>query len=463
MANHDTQMTNPFALYNPLTKENASQATIVHTGLTKRTVDPCCVGVKALQLAQRPQALLMARLDSIATESATSAHVIYDAATTTTLNMKVTKPVDIGAPGDMVTIHVVNSRGLQPDDLLTVAPFGEQFWVRSVPTATSIDCRRVGNFPSMPIPANKILMHTGNAVPEGSMRRLGHHNFMAKYKSQSFIVRNGHAMTGTAKATLMSRDGCADIVLSEDRAGMIMDHALDMNKVLLYGQSFRSMENGLPFTMGDGIISAIRLCAPQNVINIAAPVDSKTIGRMIQMLQRVPAVGGLPDLIQVYCDYASYEGWQEMGRAESGIKINSGSNEINMIFSKFIMGGKTLEVIYDEGMDENAASEGLSEGFMYFFNPSSVVIDYLPGRRGIVASYKGMHAKDNADYNSADITAESILSEFHIKHVAPHSNMIITGFNSNMVKCRPDITLGEAKGTYFTGSCSADQGCELGC
>lgn len=463
MANDGSQMTNPFATYNPMMKENASQATLVHTGLTKRTVDTCCVGTKALQLAGRPQALLMARLDSVATESATSSCVLYDAVTTTTMNMKVTKPVEIGAGGDMVTIHVVNSRGLQPDDLLTVAPFGEQFWIRSVPTATSIDCRRVGNFPSMPIAAGKILLHTGNAVPEGSMRRLGHHNFMAKYKSQTFIVRNGHGKTGTAQAALRSKEDCSDIVMSDDRPGMIMDHAIDINKILLYGQSFSSMENGLPFTMGDGIISAIRLCAPQNVINIAAPVESKTIGRMIQMLQRVPAVNGLPDVIQVYCDYASYEGWQELGKAETGILVNSGSNQIGMIFSKFIMGGKTLEVIYDEGMDENAASEGLSEGFMYFFNPASVVIDYMPQRRGLVASYQGMHAGSNADYNSADITAESILSEFHIKHIAPHSNMIITGFNSDMVKCRPDLTLGEAKGSYFTGSCVESEGCELGC
>lgn len=463
MNNTSPQM-NPFALYNPSHNENASDATIVHTGLSRRTVDTCCVGAKALQLANRPVAMLYALLDSIATESATSAHVIYDATTKTTLNMRTTKPVDIGALGDMVTIHVENSRGLQPDDLLTVAPFGQQFWVRSVPTRTSIDARRVGNFPSTPIKAGSILLHTGNSVPEGSMRRLGHHHYMAKYKSQSFIVRNGHAATGSAQAALKAKDGCSDIVLSGSREEMIMDHAADINKILLYGQSFHSMENGLPFTMGDGIISAIRMCAPQNVINIAAPIETKVLGRLIQGLQRVPAVNGLPDTLQIYCDYTSFEAWQELGKAEAGIMIHSGSTEINMQFLRFVMGGKAVEIIYDEGMDENAASEGLSQGFMYIFNPSSVVIDYLPERRGITASYKGMHAGEQADYNSADITAESILSEFHIKHVAPHANAVITGFNSDMVIRRPQVILGEASSSYFTGSCSAEDGIDVeGC
>ena len=445
--------TNPFALFNPAELGTTpSEATIVHSKLTTRNATHSCVGTKALQLAGRPQALLYAMLDRVSSEGGLSTKIIYEASTTSTLNQKTTKPVDMGSPGDMVTIHVVNSMGLQPDDLLTVAPFGEQFWVRSVPTKTSIDCLRVGNMPSLPIPAGKILMHTGNAVPEGSMRRLGHHHFNASMKSSSFIVRNGWSQTGTV-AALRGKEGCNDLVMSHDRAGMIMDHAMDINKILLYGQSFATMQNGLPFSMGDGIISAVRLCAPQNVINIAAPIDLKFLGRMIQRLQQVKAEGGIGDTLQVYCDYTSWEAWQDLGEANNGIRVNSGENTIGLLFSKFIVGGATIEIFYDKGMDENAAAEGISDGFMFFFNPASVSIEYLSGRRGVTASYQGMNAGTNADFNSADITAESILSEFHILHKAPHANGVITGFNADMVICKPNLTLGEAKGSYFDGSC----------
>ena len=69
-----------------------------------------------------------------------------------------------------------------------------------------------------------------------------------------------------------------------------------------------------------------------------------------------------------------------------------------------------------------------------------------------------MSAGQNADFNSADITAESILSEFHIMHKAPHANGIVTGFNSDMIKCQPQLTLGECKPSYFDGSCDASEG-----
>ena len=311
---------------------------------------------------------------------------------------------------------------------------------------------RVGNFPSMPIPVGATLMHTGNAVPEGSMRRLGHYSQQASYRSSSFIVRNGWAETGTVSA-LKAKSGMNNLVVSEDRPGMIMDHAEDINKILLYGQSFKTMRNGLPFTMGDGIISAVRLCAPQNVINIAAPVSLKTFGRLIQKLKKVVAGQGISTTLQVYCDWTSYEAWQELGKAENGIMMSSGTNIIGLVFSKFVVGGTTIEVIYDEGMDENAASEGISSGFMFFFNPASVVIDYLPGRRGVTASYKGMDAGQNADFNSADIKAESILSEFHVLHKAPNANGVVTGFNSDMVKQSPNMYLGDAPKSYFSGTC----------
>lgn len=459
--NQDKVGANPFALFNPAGVNESSQATIVHSGLSKRHVSSKCIGTKALQLANRPQALIYAMLDRIATEEAMGAQVIYPAITTTTLNQKITKPIEIGGQGDLLTIHTVNSSGLQPGDLLTKAPFGEQFWVVAVPTAKSIDVLRVGNFPSMPIPMGAILMHTGNAVPEGSMRRLGHYSYEASYRSSSFIVRNGWSQTGTVSA-LRAKNGNEDLVMSHDRPGMIMDHAMDINKILLYGQSFKTMQNGMPFNMGDGIISAVRLCAPQNMINIAAPIELKTLGRLVQNLRKVPADGGIQSMLQVYCDYTSWEAWQELGKAENGIMINSGTSNIGLVFSKFVIGGTTIEVIYDEGMDENAAAEGISDGFMFFFNPASVVIDYLGGRRGLIASYKGMDAGQNADFNSADITAESILSEFHILHKAPHANGVMTGFNTDMIRCKAQVIFGEEKPSYFDGSCAEGEGISTG-
>lgn len=454
---------NPFAPYNPLAANASSKATIIHSQLAKahgRAANHHCVGTKALQLAKRPQALVYAMLDRVSTSDANCADMIYDAVTTSTMNQKITKPIECGSPGDMVTIHTVNSTGLQPDDILTVAPYGEQFWVRSVPTTTSIDALRVGNFPSTPIPAGKILLHTGNAVPEGSMRRLGHYHFNAKHKSSSFIVRNGWSETGTVSA-LRSKEGCADLVMSADRPGMIMDHAKDINAILLYGQSFKTMQNGLPFSMGDGIISAVRLCAPQNMVNIAGPVDLKILGRLVQRLSKVSAAGGIENTLQVYCDWASYEGWQELGKANNGITVNQGTNTIGLVFSRFVIGGQTIEIIYDEGMDENAAAEGLSEGFMYFFNPASVSIDYLGDRKGMTSSYDGMGT--STDFNSADIKAESILSEFHILHKMPHANGVITGFNASMVKCTPMLTLSEHKGSFFRGTCDPAAAVTPGC
>jgi hypothetical protein len=439
---------NPFALYNPAEIANKSPATIMHSGLKAKNKHGVCLGTKALQLAQRPVALLFAMIDRVSTETAGAKLIIYDAVTTTTLNQRVKEGIAAGKRGDIVTIMVENSEGLQPGDLLMRAPFGEQFWVQSVPSKNQVDALRVGSYPSMPIKKGALLVHAGNAVPEGSTRRLGHYYFNAAYKSSSVIVRNGWAATGTVNA-LRSKEGMKDLVLSQDRAGMLQDHAIDINKVLLYGQSENMMQNGLPFTMADGVISAVRLCAPQNVVNIAAPIDLRVIGRFIQRLQQTPASGGIPDVLQVYCDYTSYEAWQLLGDIEAGIKVNSGSNTVGMVYSKFIAGGKSVEVIYDEGLNEHAAAHGIGSGFMYFFNPNSVVIDYLPGRRQLTASYKGMEAKATADFNSVDLTAESILSEFHIIHKAPHANGIITGFTPEMVKNTKVLYTASAPKSYF--------------
>lgn len=444
---------NPFALYNPAGDlGKSSEAVINHSGL--RTAKPVssCVGVKALQLSPRPQSLIFALLDKVATESAVASQLIYPALTTSTLNQKVMTEVERGSPGDTLTLHVVNSAGLQPADLLMLAPYGEQFWVTAVPTSTSIDVLRVGNFPSAKIKKGAILMHVGNAVPEGSMRRLGHYTAQASYISSSFIVRNGWSETGTV-AALKGKAGFEDLVLSKDRPGMIIDHGKDINKILLYGQGFKTMRNGLPFTMGDGIISAVRLCAPQNIINIAAPITLRAMGRIVQNLSKVLVEGGVENKLQVYCDWTSYEAWQELGEAENGIRINTGTDTIGLVFSTFVVGGSTIEVIYDEEMNDRAVTEGISEGFMFFFNPPSVVIDYLPGRRGLTASYKGMDAGESADFNSADIKAESILSEFHVLHKAPHANGIITGFNVNMIKRKPHLLIGDAPKSYFEGEC----------
>lgn len=167
------------------------------------------------------------------------------------------------ADGVATAFTVVSSTNIIPGMVLQAETTRENVLVTAVPSGTSLTVARgIGTVAAAAI-ANGVRMYMiGNAYEEASVRPASLIIVPDRYINYTQIFRNTWLTSGTAMATAVIAGGSAD---SETKADCGMLHAADIEKALLFGQSYTGTRNNFPFRTMNGLINYINQQAAGNI------------------------------------------------------------------------------------------------------------------------------------------------------------------------------------------------------
>lgn len=169
------------------------------------------------------------------------------------------------------TLTVVDTTNILPGMILE-ADSGtnarEHILVTAVPSSTQLTVVRAVGTVAAAAMSNQIkLWMVGNAYEEASTRPQSLVVVPTRYINYTQIFRNTWLTSGTASATAVIAGSSPD---AENRADCAMFHAIDIEKSLLFGQTFNGTRNGMPFRIMNGLINTVTQQAAGNVTTLGA-------------------------------------------------------------------------------------------------------------------------------------------------------------------------------------------------
>jgi hypothetical protein len=169
------------------------------------------------------------------------------------------------------TLTVVDSTNILPGMILE-ADSGtnarEHVLVTSVTDSTHIVVvRAVGTVVASAMSSGIKLWMVGNAYEEASTRPQSLIIIPVRTINYTQIFRNTWLTSGTSAATGVIAGSAPD---AENRQDCAMFHAVDIEKALLFGQTFNGTRNGMPFRCMNGLINYVTVSASGNVTTLGA-------------------------------------------------------------------------------------------------------------------------------------------------------------------------------------------------
>jgi len=166
------------------------------------------------------------------------------------------------------TLTVVDSTNILPGMVVQVDTTRENMLVLTVASGTSITVQRaVGTIAAADIPAGTRLYMIGNAYEEASVRPASLIIVPTRQINYTQIFRNTWLLSGTAQATSVIAGGAPDAESKQDCA---MFHATDIEKAILFSQTFTGTRNGFPFRTMNGLINYINQQASGNITTLGS-------------------------------------------------------------------------------------------------------------------------------------------------------------------------------------------------
>lgn len=172
------------------------------------------------------------------------------------------------ADGSATTFTVASSANILPGMILEAASTREHVLVTAVPTATSITVARgIGTVAAAAIANDVDLWMVGNAYEEASTRPQSLIIVPVRNLNYTQIFRNTWLTSGTSAATAVIAGSAPD---AENRSDCAMFHAIDIEKALLFGQSYTGTRNNMPFRCMNGLVNTVTQQAAGNVTTLGA-------------------------------------------------------------------------------------------------------------------------------------------------------------------------------------------------
>lgn len=170
--------------------------------------------------------------------------------------------------GVATSFTVVSSADIVPGMILEASTTREHVLVTSITNATTIVVARgIGTVAAAAI-GNGVLMYmVGNAYEEASVRPQSLVIVPTRTINLTQIFRNTWLTSGTSAATSVIAGGTAD---AENKQDCAMFHAIDIEKALLFGQTYAGTRNNMPFRCMNGLINYVTVDAAANVVTLGA-------------------------------------------------------------------------------------------------------------------------------------------------------------------------------------------------
>jgi len=172
------------------------------------------------------------------------------------------------ADGTTTTFVLVSTANLLPGMILQADTTKENILIVTVTNATTITVARgIGTVAAIAIANSVNLWMVGNAYEEGSVRPQSLLIVPVRVINYTQIFRNTWLTTGTASATAVIAGNAPD---AENRSDCAAFHAVDIEKALLFGQTYTGTRNGQPFRCMNGLINTVTVSAAGNVTTFGA-------------------------------------------------------------------------------------------------------------------------------------------------------------------------------------------------
>ncbi len=458
MSNPVNQVTqNPFQFPVP-TQGNWQNVGMTHSQ-SSNMKPKSCLGYEVMKYDNECAAPLFSATDVKQSEDLNSTTLSFGVAFPVNTNIKLTNCIEAGKPGEEVRLEVESTTGMQAHYTYAPVPFGEQFMIISVDSETTATALRgIGSVHTGRIPEGTIMVKTGNLWAEGDVRPMVGTTTKSMFTINTQIVKNGWAMTGTAKAMLVAKYG-DDINMTDSYDRMFVEHAEDIDLVMMHGQMSSFTRGGMPMTSTAGMRDYIMLAAPQNVISIAAPLNYDDMNSILEQfgLLKLKGVGSTNKVI--YADRVFRSAFNKLGRAYSEFSFDNGTDIFGKRYSAILTDNYQFTVYHHCQLDTfEATSLGNASGIGLVIDLTTIKLRYLKGRKQLYKEFG--FTKSGADFKqtdsaSADIGGGVILSEFLVECMNPAANGIIVGFNQAvcMSRCNSPVqTPLTANGNGVTGT-----------
>lgn len=172
------------------------------------------------------------------------------------------------ADGVATSFTVDSTENILPGMILQSDTTRENVLVSAVPNATTLTVvRAFGTVAGAAIADNVKLFMVGNAYEEASTRPQSLLIVPTRTINLTQIFRNTWMITGTALATSVIAGGTVD---AESRRDCAMFHAVDIEKALIWGQTFSGTRNNFPVRCMNGLINYVTVAASGNVTTLGA-------------------------------------------------------------------------------------------------------------------------------------------------------------------------------------------------
>ena len=159
------------------------------------------------------------------------------------------------ADGIANTFTVDTTANILPGMIMRVNSTFENIIVDAVLSATQVRVTRsVGSVAGAAIADNILLYQVGNAFEESSLRPNAQNIIPVRITNLTQTFRNTWAISESARATQVI---AGETNVAESRQDAAAFHAVDIEKMLFFGQKSQSTRNGQPFRTADGLINIV--------------------------------------------------------------------------------------------------------------------------------------------------------------------------------------------------------------
>lgn len=250
------------------------------------------------------------------------------------------------------TLTVVDSSNMVPGMLVRNQTTKEVVLILTVPTGTSVTCRRaVGTVAAAAMSSAQKLYQVGTAFEEGSARPSAVQIVSVRVTNYTQIFRNSWALTDTARATQVI---AGDTNISESRGECAGFHAADMEKAILFGQSYTGTLNNKPIRTMNGIVNQVTQNAASNVNTAGGTTNYTQLETYLDVCFDTTTDPKVANERVLFCGGAAKRVLNNIGRLNGTYQLVEGQTSYGLQFSSFKTSRGTFRMIEHPLFNSNA-------------------------------------------------------------------------------------------------------------
>ncbi len=315
------------------------------------------------------------------------------------------------------TLTVVDSSNMVPGMLVRNQTTKEVILILTVPTGTSVTCRRaVGTVAAAAMSSAQKLYQVGTAFEEGSARPSAVQIISVRVTNYTQIFRNSWALTDTARATQVI---AGDTNISESRGECAGFHAADMEKAILFGQSYIGTLNNKPIRTMNGIVNQVTLNAAANVNTAGATTNYTQLEAYLDVCFDTTTDPKVANERVLFCGGAAKRVLNNIGRFNGTYQLVEGQTSYGLQFSSFKTSRGTFRMIEHPLFNSNADWAKMAIAV----DLSTFNLAYLGDRKTMSEEY-GIQG-DKVEAGGIDAVGGSLTTEVTCLVKNPAANAII--------------------------------------